>query len=454
MAFLDFNRKRAAKQTMTLQVPQPRHGLTLIEILIALTMTLILLGAMMSAFNTASEGMKESRSVLEMANRARSVEDQLRSDLAALTIDPRVHIGTSIPNGYLEIIERPRNDSTELVGTETYLGDIDDILAMTIRTRDGVLFRGRDATGATIESPLAEVIWFTTRVIPGVGGSTTVIPVAASTIPVDNTIRLHRRELVVRPDLGTIAAGQTAAQVNLLLSNIDISCRVVPSATAGQWDVIANDLTDLARRENRFAHEPFNTGLADLGFPHSMDTALLDARLHSQVEDLMLTDVISFDLQVFSPNAIVTIDTGINRVVEPGDATAANYAASVANSATNADLTAATIGAFVDLGYNPGAADEFANIPNAGSQIVVPTWDNWTPQYESDGIDQDGDSSTDEGTNGLNDGGTAAPDDDSERETAPPYASPIRGLKIKLRLIEKGTNKIYQTDVIQSYVPE
>ena len=81
-------------------------------------------------------------------------------------------------------------------------------------------------------------------------------------------------------------------------------------------------------------------------------------------------------------------------------------------------------------------------------------YDTWTPVYESDGFDQDNDSLIDEGTNGLDNGGPLAPDDDSERETRPPYPYPVRGVKVSIRLIEKTTNQVYQSSVVHSYVPE
>ena len=89
-------------------------------------------------------------------------------------------------------------------------------------------------------------------------------------------------------------------------------------------------------------------------------------------------------------------------------------------------------------------------------------YDTWTPVYESDGLNQNGNNDggsparplIDEGTNGLDDGGPAAPDDDSERETRPPYPYPVRGVKATIRLIEKNTKQIHQSSVIHSYVPE
>ena len=119
----------------------------------------------------------------------------------------------------------------------------------------------------------------------------------------------------------------------------------------------------------------------------------------------------------------------------------------------------AEVGAFVDLGYKnaPFNANEnewFANPATAGSQLVTGIYDTWSPSYESDGIDQDGDGVADQATDGLDNGGTEAPDDDAERETRPPYPNPIRGIQISTRIIDKTTQQVQQSSVIQSYVPE
>ena len=327
---------------LTSQNNSSRFGLTLIEILVALTMTLILLGAMMSAFNWASDGMQKRRADMEMANRARSVEDQLRSDLASLTIDPYVYTGTTDPNGYLEIVERPRRDFTELGTIDSYLGDIDDILAMTIRSRDGVLFRGRTVGGGIIESPLAEVVWFTSYVAQPGSAATTLIPTAVGSVPIESNVRLHRRQLLIRPDLGVLAPALADINaVNAFLAGIDISSRVIPSTTTpGQFAVVANDLTDLARRENRFAHFQLPAN-----FPNEFFVPYINGRAHNNNEDIMLTDVIGFDLQVYSPDSLVALDTGAGLAVDAGDP---GYAA-----ASGAFATTAT-GAFVDLGHGTG----------------------------------------------------------------------------------------------------
>ncbi|MGY8748905.1 MAG: PilW family protein, partial [Pirellulales bacterium] len=127
--------------------PFSRRGLTLIEIMIALTMTLIVLGAMMQAFQYASGQMQLGRATMELANRLRSAEELLRSDLSNLTVEPRPYTETTNPNGYFEIIDGVMRDKTTKLNfinnleltDRSYLGDVDDVIAMTVRS-DGQFF--------------------------------------------------------------------------------------------------------------------------------------------------------------------------------------------------------------------------------------------------------------------------------------------------------------------------
>jgi len=149
-------------------------------------------------------------------------------------------------------------------------------------------------------------------------------------------------------------------------------------------------------------------------------------------------------------------------IVEPSD---------LGYSPAPAGGTLAQRGAYVDLGYFPGApaarADEWfianstrpTNVPNGTNVWLNNTWDTWTPFYERDGIDQDGPGvgTADQGTNGVNDttpNSSNVIDDPGESETVPPYLQPIRAMKITLRLVEKGTKQVHQVSIIHSFVPE
>ena len=451
-----------------------RRGLTLVEIMIALTMTLIVLGAMMTAFQYASAEMQSGRALMELANRARTAESLLRSDLANLTLDTRPYAQTTNPPGFFEYVEGPSRDATASLTNswDSYFGDIDDALGMTVRS-SARPFRGRlvDSSGNTaiIESSLAEVWWFTTW---------TDNDGNIQSVNFDESARLHRRVLLIRPETtgGGLPTGQILNEaligdVNSFFQNNDISARVVPGDDAMHFDVFANDLTDLANRKHRFCHRTDLFGGHQ--FPNRLDRDFLvlrqafDSALGPGVEnsgtEILLTDVAGFDLQAYSPNSRVNLVSDI--VVEPSDIGYVN---------NNDPVTNPNLGAFVDLGHNAldtTDASWFAQnaSPRSGCAYVTTltnstgtpinlgpenVYDTWTPFYESDGLDQDLDTFIDEGTNGLDDDNINGVDDTVERETLPPYPYPLRGLKVTIRLVEKDSKQVHQNSIIHSFVPE
>jgi len=476
--------------------PHRRSGLTLVEILIALTMTLIVLGTMMTAFRFASEEMQNGRALIELANRARVVEDHLRTDLGSLTVETRVYDGTDEPNGYFEYIEGAIRDSSFVPSNDSFQGDCDDVLCFTARSTDGVLFRGRfkaliaNGNGPTdmaldtevqiLESSLAEIVWFTTvndnedgPLQPQGFAADGVTPL----VDFDDSIRVHRRALLIRPDLNNgnaLATNLSLQEVNNYIRQNDISLRVVPNASGTTFDLFPNGLDDLAIRANRFAHLP---NLGGNTFPNNFSLALLENRVASDDDENVnyraagqtwqalppiLSDVGAFDLRAYSPTARVYDVAAAGVIVEPSD---------LGYSPAPAGGTLAQRGAYVDLGYFPGApaarADEWfianstrpTNVPNGTNVWLNNTWDTWTPFYERDGIDQDGPGvgTADQGTNGVNDttpNSSNVIDDPGESETVPPYLQPIRAMKITLRLVEKGTKQVHQVSIIHSFVPE
>ena len=464
--------------------PHRRSGLTLVEILIALTMTLIVLGTMMAAFRLASTEMQNGRALIELANRARLVDDHLRADLGSVTVETRVYDGTVEPNGYFEYVEGPVRDATFAVGGDSFQGDCDDVLCFTARSTDGVLFRGRRKNAVSvgplalsgnipIESSLAEIVWFTTVNDNEVAGGTLQPQLSdfgtppVSSVDFDDSIQVRRRVLLIRPDLNMDTANPLPtnllpAEVNNFIRNNDISVRVVANGS-GTFDIVANNLSDLANRANRFAHDINN-------FPHNLIRELLENRVASDNDDNtdylvagqtwqplppILSDVGAFDFRAYSPTARVNDVASV--IVEPSDP---GYAAG------SVDITQPGRGAYVDLGYNNslaapnGRADEWFIVPPTQPTNPASTfwsanvWDTWTPLYERDGIDQDQAGVVDQGANGVDDGGSNVIDDPGERETNPPYVQPIRAMKVTLRLVERGTKQVHQISIVHSFVPE
>ena len=128
-----------------------KPGFTLVEVLIGLLMTLIVLSTMLATFFYASKEMANGRASVELSKQLVTAEELLRKDLSRLTLPPRPWMQTASAPGYFEYFEGVGNDVTPVApGTDgksaaalaaatagiTYLGDIDDVLAFTIRSDD------------------------------------------------------------------------------------------------------------------------------------------------------------------------------------------------------------------------------------------------------------------------------------------------------------------------------
>lgn len=440
-----------------------RLGITLVELLVAVLITLVILLVMIRAFKTASNEISKGRASMEMASQLRSAGETMRSDLENVTVPLRPWAINAESDGYFEYVEGLDTDNFEVVSGvnqaiagnisdpvvagASYLGDRDDILAMTVRSK-GRPYRGRwvnPATGfaETVESYVAEIVWWTIHEDIDPDGPGPLGP--DGEVQYSENIKLYRRVLLIRPDLTT-----TYTNMNDYYADNDVAAR--PTSAGG---ISMNSLADLSKRENRFAH---NGNLGN--FPHEIMRGVLNVRnLVDEHEglDVMLTNVAAFDVKVFSPNAEVQLSAG--QTIDPSD------------PGFGAIGTGTDEGAYVDLGTADNAAGDawFFGDPDVNSQLdqtnlettlgrTFPgrTWCTWSPHYEHDGINQDfnDDALVDQGTDGVDNDGINGADDDEERETKPPYEHPIRSLQVQFRLIEKNSGQTRQLTVRQSFVPE
>ncbi|MDZ4852512.1 MAG: hypothetical protein SGI77_24750 [Pirellulaceae bacterium] len=133
-------------------------GFTLIEALIAVTMTLVIMLALAQGFKRLSGDISQGRARLALSDQLRGVSEILRSDLSGLTVevDPNSKVAKS---GYFLYYEGPLSDHHPVtvpinnrarapdatieqnLSTSKY-GDYDDILMFTARSK-GDWFRGR-----------------------------------------------------------------------------------------------------------------------------------------------------------------------------------------------------------------------------------------------------------------------------------------------------------------------
>lgn len=530
--------------------PGPRHAFTLVELLTATTITLMIMGAVVTLFAAISGGVSDSRATVEMTERLRSTALRLQEDLAGVTtvMDPPREPEND--EGYFEYIEGPRMlganatsvsnsaaivpwvsddpqaDSKKHTPIDYTVGDNDDILMFTarntIRPFSGRLGLGLDRTTGTrpayVESPVAELAWF-------VRGRT-----------------LYRRVLLVAPQAYNFVrwAGQPKPLTSPpgpmgFYSYFDVSVYW----NVGSRVLVENRLSDLTKRENRFAHvmdvnDPFpfdvrrwgQWGLPTLAetscagwracnqeLPNTNPTVLSAADYWSSplsgyfnppmmmpqvmtgvqkqiltisqgppltvnpqtgkgndyqpsrlTEDVILTNVIGFDVKAWDPGAPVfespmgkdANGRQLMMAILPGDP---GYA-----HATGRPIA---YGAYVDLGYDvpntqsdPGAPKPyFAGPMHRKSHLTTNrttpgyVYDTWSTHYNRGGL-YGGQRFSGAGVNGFDDDGNGVIDDENEQDTMPPYPHPMRGIQVKIRTFEPSSRQIREVTVVQDFLPE
>ena len=135
-----------------------RRGMTLVEMLVATTMTLVIMGVVVQLFGMVGNGVSASRASLGMSSELRSVAHALRNDLNGITVETVPPVKVDSDSGYLEIIEGSGTDTS--LGLNQLTGDIDDVLMFTTKSF-GKPFVGKlGASGDVVEGPYAEVAWF------------------------------------------------------------------------------------------------------------------------------------------------------------------------------------------------------------------------------------------------------------------------------------------------------
>lgn len=419
------------------------RGFTLTELLVAAALSLVVMAALAGLFGLFGRAIKQSDATMNLGGLMRSAAWQLRQDLASATCQPIPWLAPDTSAGYFELIEGPARDSTYAVNaqnqpTNNLTADTDDLLLFTTQSLTGA-FVGR-FDGQTIESPYAEIAWFCRPAATQ--------PIAGSTL-----YDLHRRQLLIISYLGRASLVNNALPLSTDRAACDLSLR--SGTIAGQGQVLLpNTLGDLTKREHRFMRGGYaflmesgvSRSVAPLTFPyafpvdttqHAVAEAVLTGTKRAS-EDVILTNVIGFDVRVFDPQAALSADGRV-----PGDP---GYAVPQAGSA---------VGAYVDLGWGggvPGArtdpfppagktAFQSAGVMVSGTNRLPSTYDTWSRHYEFNEVDEDGDGKADEGL-----------DDAIDTETSPPYPVPLRGVEVRIRCYEPSSRQVRQVTIRHSFV--
>jgi hypothetical protein len=448
--------------------------MTLVEMLVATTITLVMMGLVAQLFSAFGQGVTGSRSIIELTDQMRAVGWRLRQDLGGATAPTLPPRRPEANEGYFELLEGPATDANASVikaSTDTTLltADCDDLLMFTTRTSDAP-FVGRFGTG-TIESPVAEVAWFCRPATQQLPGGPTLFT-------------LYRRQLLVMDYVGvnpfqsagnSLSWSAVGSWDSFYLSS-DISCALVPSTgPSSQPFLRPNSLRDLTMRENRYGHNPNGVASA-VAFPYPASQAPLSISPLSGTrlgEDIVLNNVLAFDVRVLDPDAPI-------QVASPGGAVTPSDPGFVAGSGT------AGLGAYVDLFWNravtadspPGGGSPLALFPPTGTTAFqspgvyvagtsgttgktllgavatgTAVYDTWSTHYEANGIDENNNGVIDEGTNGLDDNNNSLVDEPAEAETSPPYPVPLRGIEVRIRCYEPSSRQVRQVTIRHTFVP-
>jgi type II secretory pathway pseudopilin PulG len=379
-------------------------GFTLLEVLVALTITLIMMTLVVQVFQVTSDGIFHSRANMEMSDQIRNAKHRLIGDLrgtTALTIPPIEHTWGV---GYFEYFEgdsvavsqggdlgfRPTG-TVGTLGTSPIVysayGDRDDFLMFTTASFDDP-FVGRMLVNGQpkgVRSRYAEVFWY-----PHV---------------IEDAPNANQRLLTLRRRQWLIAAGNTGGGSTNFDSSIrnnygagSNKVRRPPAPDLGNnanfaGTNVGNTLESLSKREFRMRHSAnvtsnanFNVNYARRGITMSaypmapfdftsltLQTVTEEAsggtdrrednissaaiRTTREADDVILTNLIGFDVKAWDPGAPVfrvvadPDNPELVGCVEPGDP---GYLAAVTRfigGPTVPQNQPVSFGAYADLNY-------------------------------------------------------------------------------------------------------
>ncbi|MEO0529394.1 MAG: prepilin-type N-terminal cleavage/methylation domain-containing protein [Planctomycetota bacterium] len=95
---------------LALRAGHARRGLTIVEMLVAMSITLLIMAAVVTVFANISSSVTRRRATIEMSSALRNVREVLARDLAGATCPAVPWQRPESNHGYLEIIEGPQTD--------------------------------------------------------------------------------------------------------------------------------------------------------------------------------------------------------------------------------------------------------------------------------------------------------------------------------------------------------
>lgn len=278
-----------------IRLSSSNQGFTLIEMLIAMAITLLMMAAVARAFAFVGERVRDSRGNVSLSSELRDVTTRLNDELRNCTVSLKPVGGNDAdPNGYFLYYEGPMTDATTTifgrysdlitkgspVAQDSRFGDLDDYLAFTAISPPGSWFTGQVPayllnaaldpgptspttiaanTPVVIRSRYAEIVYF---VNPERNATGDIIDVDGDLIA--DRLMLYRRVLLIRPDLNlsgsdtllrSSATGDWLKGMSPVHQVADLSVRRQLNADGSPGTgLVANTLAELAQPHNRFAH--------------------------------------------------------------------------------------------------------------------------------------------------------------------------------------------------------
>ena len=311
-----------------------RHGMTLVEMLVAAALTVFTMLILSEAFVRGLEAVRNMKATTALDQRLRSIAITLRQDLQAPHFEGDLRLSQlrQPPDmGFFCYVER--NPSTveglDSLGRPSYR-DTDDALHFTVRrrgNRQDEFFYGRVPPGSPMDlglpksrfdvlpdsrlgvpgvfsSQWAEVVYF---LAPDPRGRQTFSPDAD--LPGLPLFYLYRRQLLLVPDFFTegnnLTTGPGPINDPEFYRKYDLSAFEVSPAT-----FVPNSPQDVQFRHRRLGG--WNGGWNYPPNTSPYPTLGQQAGMSREGADLLATEVLSFDVKVWDPSQGDFVDLGYN----------------------------------------------------------------------------------------------------------------------------------------------
>ena len=430
---------------------------TLVELLIALTLSLILLLGIAELFQRVSGNMNETRSAMSASAHLNETALLLRQDLAripsSLPSKPQriaaEPLAVSDSDGYLEIIEGPDSVLShpyvdEGENPDATVGDVDDIIGFTAKANPAVPFRGV-IRGKVVERDYAEIVWF-------VRGNTLFrrVRLIDDVTADENTTLLNfnddKKEFPTKADLDRVPPTETGLYAIVEADETNDGGLQRYDAVIRDGDLVwvtLLTLDDLARRARRFGHDGIEYSDPLGAFPYPLYAAPYDGWYYLRMPTLEETNYWSSNnIPHWKTNSTVprspeeeNPDLWEQPYFFPSlqDRKSGSLLSTVASPRyirAGEDVVLTNVLSFDIKVWDP-RTKEFVDLGTKGTdweqsnQLDLPnTWDSWTRKYvEGYGVPR-----------GL-----------------PPYTNPLQAIRITIRCFDPASQIIRQVTVVHRF---